>query len=369
MDTNTASTWLEIDRSIIRENTRILCRHAGVLVMAVTKGNAYGHGAGEVARAAVEGGAQWVGVARLEEARVVREAGVTVPILVLGFVHPLRAAEIHELQATVPAFDLDMATALSDQAVKIGCKIPVHVKVDSGMRRLGTFAETGKDFFLELMKLPGLQITGLFTHFPILDEVRHPTTYIQLARFKKLVAELDEAGINRGLVHGITSAGLLYLPEARFDMVRTGIAVVGLQSTADMPQFDGIRPAMAWKTQIISIKTIPAGEGVGYNHRYFTKAAERIGVIAAGYGDGVRRRLGNFVLVGGKRVNVVGGMCMDQCMVNLDEVPDARVGDEVVLIGRQGDAVITAEEIAANWNTTNYEVVTGIRGRVQRYYI
>ncbi len=369
MDIRTASTWLEVDRSIIRENTRILCEKAGVPVMAVVKGNGYGHGIAEVAKAALEGGATWLGVARLEEAQAIRQAGIGSPILVLSFVHPERASEAIDCKATLTAYDLSLAKELSDQAEKAGSRIPVHVKIDTGMRRLGVFSEKGMPFFKELLKLPGLEITGMFTHLPRIDEVNHPTTYIQISRFNKLIAELKEAGINPGLIHASASAGILYLPEARYDMVRSGIAIIGLQSTEDMPQFEGIEPAMTWKTRIISIKTIPAGEGIGYNHRYITQKDERIGVIAVGYGDGMRRRLGNFALVGGKRVNMVGGMCMDQCMVNLDAIPDAKVGDEAVLIGRQGDSVITAEDIAANWNTTNYEVVNGIQARVPRFYI
>jgi alanine racemase len=336
--------------------------------MAIVKGNAYGHGIVEVSRAAVEGGVSWLGVARLEEAVVIRDGGVKAPILVLGYVHPERAKEAADYDATLTVYDPALAKQLSDEAVKIGAVIPVHVKIDTGMRRLGVFSENGLEFFRFLNTLPGIKVTGMFTHFPRIDEVKHPTTYIQLERFNTLIRQLRENGLETGIIHASTSAGQLYMPEARFDMVRSGITIVGLMSTEDVPQFEGIKPALTWKARVISIKTIPAGEGVGYNHRYFTQKDERIGVIAVGYADGMRRKLGNFAIVGGKRVNMVGGMCMDQCMVNLDEVPDAKVGDEVVLIGTQGSETITAEEIARAWNTTNYEVVNSLHARVPRFY-
>jgi alanine racemase len=369
MNIHTASTWVEIDLDTIRSNTRIMCRNAGVPIMAIVKGNAYGHGFVEVSRAAMDGGASCLGVARLEEAQVIRDGGIDAPILVLGFVHPERANEVVECAATLTVYDAQLARQLSDEALKIGAVIPVHAKIDTGMRRLGVFSENGVDFLRLLHSLPGLKVTGMFTHFPRIDEVKHPTTYTQLERFKTLIQKLRKAGIETGIIHASTSAGLLYMPEARFDMVRSGITIYGLMSTEDVPQFDGIRPALSWKARIVSIKTVPAGEGVGYNHRYFTQKDERIGVIAVGYGDGMRRKLGNFALIGGKRVNMVGGMCMDQCMVNLDSVPDAIVGDEAVLIGTQGSEKITAEDIAHAWNTTNYEVVNSLHARVPRFYL
>jgi alanine racemase len=368
MNIHTASTWVEVNLETIRSNTRIMRASAGVPIMAIVKGNGYGHGIAEISRAAVEGGAAWLGVARLEEAQAARMGDVDVPILVLGYVHPERAREAVDCAATLTVYDINLARQLSEQAQKIGAVIPVHVKIDTGMRRLGVFAENGVEFFQQLNRLPGLKVTGMFTHFPRIDEVKHPTTYIQLERFTTLIGKLRSLGIDTGIIHASTSAGMLYMPEARFDMVRSGIAIVGLMSTEDVPQFEGIKPALEWKARIISIKTIPAGEGVGYNHRYFTQKDERIGVIAVGYGDGMRRKLGNFALIGGKRVNMVGGMCMDQCMVNLDEVPDAKIGDEAVLIGTQGSETITAEDIAKAWNTTNYEVVNSLHARVPRFY-
>jgi alanine racemase len=368
MDSSTASTWLEIDLDAIRSNVATLRKIAGVPIMAVVKGNGYGHGIVEATRAAMEGGAAWLAVARLEEAQMIRSAGFESPILVMGFTHPKRAAEAAETNATLTAYDPKMAKELSIEACNAGVVIPVHVKIDTGMRRLGVFSENGVEFIQMLRTLPGIDISGMYTHLPRIDEVDHPTTTVQANRYKKLISQLEALNIRPALIHGSSSAGILNKVDVRFDMLRSGIAIYGQQASDDVRLGEDFKVALTWKARVISIKIIPAGEGVGYNHRYFTQKDERIGVIGAGYGDGLRRRQGNFVLVGGKRLNVVGGMCMDQCMVNLDEVPDVKVGDEAVIIGSQGSETITPEEIGKAWNTTNYEVICGIHARVPRFY-
>ena len=369
MISSNASTWLEIDLSAIRSNVALLGKIAAVPIMAVVKGNGYGHGIAEASKAAVEGGAAWLAVARLEEAQQVRAAGVTAPILILGYVHPERAAEAADCAVTLTVYDPELSRELSIQACKAGVILPVHAKIDAGMRRLGVFSENGVEFIKTLQTFPGLRITGMFTHLPRIDEINHPTTTLQVNRFKKLIAELEEEGIRPEWVHASSSAGILNSIDVRLDMLRSGIAVYGQQASDDARLMDGFKPALTWKTRLISIKTLPAGEGVGYNHRYFTQKDERIGVIGVGYADGMRRKQGNFALVGGKRVNMVGGMCMDMCMINLDDLPTAKVGDEVVLIGKQGSETIAPEDIGKAWNTTNYEVICGIHARVPRFYL
>jgi len=368
MNLANASTWLEIDLAAIRSNVGLLGKIASVPIMAVVKGNGYGHGIAEAAKATVDGGAVWLAVARLEEAQQVRAAGVIAPILILGYVHPERAAEAADCAVTLAVYDSELSKELSKQACKAGVNLPVHVKIDVGMRRLGVFSENGVEFIKMLQSFPGLKITGLFTHLPRIDEINHLTTTLQVNRFRKLIAELEAEGIRPEWVHASSSAGILNSIDVRFDMLRAGITVYGQQASDDVRLMDGFKPALTWKARLISIKTIPAGEGVGYNHRYFTQKDERIGVIGAGYGDGLRRKQGNIALIGGKRVNMVGGMCMDMCMINLDDVPTAKVGDEVVLIGTQGSETIAPEDIAKAWNTTNYEVICGIHARVPRFY-
>jgi alanine racemase len=369
MDINTASTWLEIDLSAIRDNVGLLRRLVGTPIMGIVKGNGYGHGIVAASRAALEGGASCLGMARLEEAQVIHDAGINCPMLVMTDVHTGRAAEAAAAGATLTAHHPDQARALSEQACRSGVRVPVHAKINTGMNRLGVMAEEGVDFIRLLYSLPGLELTGMFTHFSTGDEYRHPSTAQQLQRFLTLLTGLEAAHLRPQTVHASASAAMLYWPEARFNLCRAGIAMYGLQPSDETPlPSSGFRPALTWKTRLVSIRTLPAGQGIGYNHRYITSAEERIGVIAAGYGDGLRRKVQHIALINGQLVKVVGGMCMDQCMVNLDALPSARVGDEVVLIGKQGENEISAEMLANNWGTTNYEVVCNLTARVPRFY-
>ena len=368
MDTTTASTWVEVDLAAIRSNVRALTRLTSAKVMAIVKGNAYGHGLVPVGQATLEGGAAWLGVARLEEAQQLRAGGVRSPIMAMTYTHPSRAGEAAADQITLAAYDPDLARQLSAQAHALGVTVAVHAKVDTGMSRLGVMAEDGVEFLRLLRSLPGLEVTGLFTHFARGDDKDHPANFKQLERFQALISALEAANLRPPTVHCCATAAALFMPQAHFDMVRPGIAIYGLQCSDDARLPGDFRPALTWKARLVSVKTLPAGQGVGYHYRYTTQSEERVGVIAAGYGDGFRRRTGNFALLGGKRVNVLGGMCADQCIISLQELPEARVGDEAVLIGRQGQAEIPAEEVAKAWNTTNYEVVCGITARVPRFY-
>ena len=192
---------------------------------------------------------------------------------------------------------------------------------------------------------------------------------MQLQHFLVILEKMRAAGINPPLIHASNSAGTLAFPDARFNLVRVGIALYGLPPSDQVSLPEGIRPALSWKTRLISIKTLPAGHGVSYGFNYFTKKDERIGVIAVGYADGLRRRPGNKMLVRGMRANVVGNVCMDQCMLQLDAITDAKIGDEVIIIGCQGSDEITATEIAKDWDTINYEVICGLASRMPRIYL
>ena len=368
MPSGSLSTWLEIDLSAIKNNIHQIQALTHRPVMPVIKANGYGHGIVEVGRAAAAVGAAWLGVARLEEAVILREAGIDLPILVLGFCSPEGVPEALFHRVSLAVHDPLTGMAFAAQAEAVGKTLSVHAKIDSGMGRLGVFSENGLEFMRALKDCPRLHVEGLFTHLARADEPGVETTAWQLDRFARLVREVEAAGLRPGLVHAANSAGSLYFPGSYFDLVRPGIAIYGLQPSAEAPLTQGFRPAMSWKAQLVSIKDLPAGHGVGYNYRYITSGPERIGVIPVGYADGFRRCLGNFALVGGKRVNVVGGVCMDQCMLRLDEVPSARIGDEVVLMGAQGEMAIRAEEIGQAWGTINYEVVCGLAVRVPRVY-
>lgn len=369
MDHADLTTWLEIDLSVIRKNIRLLQEIAGVPVMAVVKANAYGHGLIEASRAAVQAGVQWLGVARIDEALELHRAGIRAHPIVLGYTPPERAGEAAQAGMRLAVYDSRVAQAYAAQAKAVGKPLYVHAKFDTGMGRLGASPEEGVEWMRWLHTLEGLQVEGVFTHLAEADDPQKPTTHWQLDRFDALLSGLEAAGLRPAWVHAANSAGALYFPRARYNLVRTGIAIYGLNPSAHAPLPEGFRPALTWKTRLTSVKIFPPNHGISYNYRYRTKSDERIGVCAVGYADGFRRQMGNMVLVRGRRVPVVGSVCMDQCMVNLDQVPEAQMGDEVVLIGQQGNDEITAEERAREWGTIHYEVVCGLANRLPRIYV
>ena len=368
MPSNGQTNWIEVDLGAIRHNVRRLQEISAVQVMAVVKANGYGHGLVEAGQAAVEGGATWLGVARVDEALSLARSGTPARIMVLGYTEPARVGEAAMHGVRLAVYDRQVAQAYSVCASQAGQVLHVHAKFDSGMGRLGHSLLDGVEFMRWLSEQHALRVEGVFTHLAVADEPENPATLQQLSKFDALLAGLNGAGLRPAMVHAANSAGTLYFPGARYDLVRPGISIYGLQPSDLAPLPEDFRPALSWKARLASVKTLPPGHGIGYNFRYYTSRDERIGVAAVGYADGFRRRLGNFALVRGKRVPVVGGVCMDQCMLQLDAVPDARIGDEVVLIGKQGESCIMAEEIGREWGTINYEVVCGLLARVPRIY-
>jgi alanine racemase len=369
MDKNELTTWLEIDLGIIQSNLRRLQALSHTPVMAVLKANAYGHGLVEVGKAVEKAGAAWCGVARLEEALALRKAGIQCRLFVLGFVQPAAIPSAARENIAVTIYDRDTALAYSMQIKNPALKLCVHAKFDTGMSRLGVFPEKGVEFVQWLHTLPGLEIEGAFTHFAKADDPLSPATDLQMKRFDDLIQSLQSIGLRPPIVHASNSAGTVYFPKAKFDLVRPGIALYGLSPSKQAPVPPDLKPALSWKSRLISVKILPAGSGVGYSHRYVTQKEERVGVIAIGYADGFRRVQGNKVLIQGKHAPIIGNVCMDQSMVQLDEIPEARIGDEVVLIGKQGENQITADDLADNWGTINYEVVTSLAKRVTRFYV
>ena len=363
------STWLEIDTAAIQNNIHQIQTITQRPVMAVVKANGYGHGMVEAARAAAAAGAAWCAVARIDEALALRQAGIRLPILVMGFCPPERAAEAAHQHIRLSVYDLTLARQMAEQVAPTGSRLRLHVKVDTGMGRLGVMPAGALDLVSWLAGQEALEVEGIFTHFARADEPAQPETDAQIDTFIEVLHSLSSTGLRPPLVHAANSAASLYFPRAYFDMVRPGIAIYGLHPSPDAPLPPSFRPALSWKARLASVKMLPAGQGIGYGHRYVTAGEERIGVLPVGYADGLRRQVGvNAVLVNGRKVPVVGGVCMDQCMLQLDEVPAAQPGDEVVLIGSQGEAARTAEEIAQSWGTVNYDVVCGLAARVPRFY-
>ncbi len=362
-------TWVEVDLEAIAHNVRRVVEMVGpqVAVLAVLKADGYGHGAVRVARTALNNGARYLGVASINEGAALRQAGIPAPILVLGFTPAWQARELvlNDLSATV--FNLDVARALSRAARELDRRVRVHVKVDTGMGRLGLLPDDVVPFVLDLAALPGLELEGIFTHFSVADSNSEYTRW-QLERFRQVLAALANAGIEFPLVHAANSAAILTLPESYFSMVRLGIAMYGLHPSPQVPCPPDFCPALTFKTQVAQVKTLPPGSFVSYGNTYRTEGWQRIAVLPVGYADGFRRapRHWGEVLVRGRRAPIIGRVCMDQTMIDVTAIPDVRQGDEVVLIGQQGSERITAEEVAERLGTINYEVVSEILARVPR---
>jgi alanine racemase len=366
-------TWLEIDLSAIGHNTQMFKHIIGpdVRVLVSLKADAYGHGALRVARTVVRNGAEWLGVATVSEAAPLRQAGVDAPILVFGYIAPWQAREAVRMNLRATVFTPELARALSQAATDLGGQMRVHIKVDTGMARLGIRAEDieGVIRFCEATQaLPGLSVEGVFTHFATADSADQSYALRQWERFERVLAALDARGLRPPIVHAANSAAALTLPQARYDMVRPGIAIYGLAPSDETPLPEGFRPALAFKTQVAQVKEIPPGEGISYGATYITTAPTRIAVLPVGYADGFRRAPSNWgeVLVRGQRAPLLGRVCMDQCMIDVTNIPGVRQGDEVVLIGRQGDDELTADEVARKLGTIAYEVTAELLARVPR---
>ncbi len=362
------SSWAEVDLGAIEGNVRVLGQISCVPVMAVVKANAYGHGTVPVARAALRGGASWLGVARLDEALELRQAGIYSPVLILGYTPPARYDEAIANQISLTVWEPAHLEAATAAAARLGQPARLHLKVDTGMSRLGVQPEDAFDLARRLAGMPGVLFEGVFTHFARSDEADLSPTAEQERIFTEIVHALEAARLRPPKVHAANSAAALVRPSAAYDLVRGGIAIYGLHPSPECPLPPGFRPALSWKTVISHVKTLPPGRGVSYGHEYVTRTYERVGTAPVGYADGFRRKKKHTVLVAGQRVKVVSRVCMDQIMLLLNRVPQVRIGDEVVIIGSQGEERITAEEVARRWGTNNYEVVCGIGARVPRVY-
>lgn len=365
-------TWAEVDLDAIAHNVQTLRRAAGVPVMAVVKADAYGHGAVPVARAALAAGAEWLAVARVEEGLALRAAGIRAPVLVLGWAPPEAAAAAvrHDLRLTV--FDDHTRAAVAAAARQEGAIARVHVKVDTGMGRLGLPGwdpERAAATALLAAADPHLQVEGIYTHFARADEPDPEPTRQQLARFRQVLDRLSRRGLRPPLVHAANSAAALRFPEARYDLVRPGIALYGLDPYPDGARAHGLRPALRWVARVEQVRRLPPGWGVSYGHTYVAGEATTVAVLAAGYADGYPRALSNrgHVLVRGRPARVLGRVCMDHVIVGPVD-PDLRPGEEAVLIGAQGGEVVRAEDLAAWAGTIPYEVVSRIGPRVPRRY-
>lgn len=369
-------TWLEIDHGALADNTRLLAaRAAPAGLMAVVKADAYGHGAVQVARTVRLHGVSRLGVACLPEGAALRAAGVDLPILVLGYTPAWQAREAVARDLAVTVFDPHTARAFAEAGVALARRATVHVKVDTGLHRVGLVPADVPAFLEALRDLPGLEVEGLYTHFAVADE-RGPgseaATDEQIARFDALLADLEVRGLRPPIVHAANSAALLTRPESRYDLVRAGIALYGLQPSDEVRE-PALRPALSWKTQVGQVRELAPGEAVGYGLTWTAERPSRVATIPVGYADGFRRapRRWAQVLVRGRPAPLVGRVSMDLAGIDVTGIPGVRQGDEVVLIGRQAgpdgrEATITAEDVAGWLGTISYEVVSSILARVSR---
>jgi len=365
-------TWIELDLDAVAGNVERICRLAGPStdLMVVLKADAYGHGAVPIARTALLHGAKMAAVACLSEAADLRRAGIRAPVLLLGYTPAWQARDIVRLGLSATVFSLDLAEHLSRAAIAAGAPaVPVHIKVDTGMSRLGLRTDQVAELVACLKRLPGIQVEGIFTHLATADEsAENAFAATQIDRFRDVVRTLNDAGHEFRYVHAANSAALVNGLAPECNLVRVGILTYGLDPSPRTPCPDGFRPVLAFKTRVAQVKSLAAGSCVSYGCTFVTNRSSTIAVIPVGYGDGFRRAPSGWgeVLVRGRRAPVVGTVCMDMSMIDVTDVPGVREGDEVVLIGSQGEERITVDDVARRLGTINYEVVTQILPRVPR---
>lgn len=375
-----------VDLSKLAHNIRQLkSRSQARLFMAVVKADAYGHGAVETARLALKAGADRLAVVRISEARELIDTGINAPILLFGEITPDHLAFVAEHDIRITLVSLDDARLLSALAVKKGACLTAHIKVDTGMGRLGFYSQPEEiqekgcsdmnavaNEILEIKKLPGIAIEGLYTHFANADTKDLTHAEQQLDNFKALIRLLKKNGLVPQIIHAANSAATIGIPQAHFDMVRPGISLYGLMPSQEMDsQSIDLQPVMTITSRIIQIKDVPAGFRVSYGSTYVTPAPTRIATIPIGYADGYNRLLSSkgSMLVRGRRAPVRGRVCMDFTMIDVGHIESAAPGDEVVIMGCQEDECITADEIASLTHTINYEVVAALTRRMPITYI
>ncbi len=362
-----------IDLDSLRNNFFEIKRLAGphARILAVVKSDAYGHGILRVAQTLESAGVDCLGVFEAEEGLELRKAGCQVPILLMMGITPDEVSAVVDNGLTPALFHVDLAEKLSQISAAQGKVTPVHVKVDTGMTRLGVWCEDLPDFLEQIMPLAGIEVAGIFSHLAVADQPDHPFTDQQIKRLQEAVEACRRSVGFQGYVHIANSGALLGSKGLSLDMVRPGILLYGSPPAEGWAAAASFKPVMAFKSRVIQIKTVPPGTSVSYGRTYTTQEACTIATIPVGYDDGYSRLLSNKgeVLIHGQRAPVVGRVCMNLTMVDVTGLEDVAVGDEVVLLGSQGKEQITAEEIAAKMGTISYEVYCTIGKSNRRVYI
>jgi len=378
MDSSMKRTWAEVDLQAIAANYKALraVLEPGCRMLGVIKANAYGHGDLEVASLLQALGSEYLAVATLDEAIHLRENGIRIPILILGFTPPSRTEELLRYDVTQCAADFGAATAMSDAAVRLGGRVRIHLKLDTGMGRLGFPVHHGEDptpELAELMRLPGLDTEGIFTHFAVSEYADSAYTQKQFADFVAISGKLETiTGQKFRIRHCANSGAMLNYKEMHLDMVRAGIALYGLYPGGDTPQCGvRLRPAMSLRTRIVQVRDAKADWSVSYGRTYTTDKPRRIAVLPIGYADGLHRVLSGKldVLVHGRRAPQIGRICMDMCMIDVTEIPDAAAGDVATIFGNDGPSFISVDEVAEKADTISYEMLCALSPRIPRIHL
>jgi len=361
--------WAEVNLQTLRENYLKLKAHTHSEMMPIVKANAYGHGLIPVVKTLMACGAERYAVALLEEALEIKAVFPGLAVLILGATE-LDQWDILVKEDIIPAiFQLSQAQALSEAAVKQNRTARLHIKIDTGMNRIG-FRERDFADIMKIAALPNLLIEGIFTHFATSDQRDLTFAREQLTRFQALYDRLKKAGLTIPIRHAANSAAILQFPESHFELVRPGISLYGLTPSSQISG-DGLEPVMSWKAKVSHVKSIKKGESVSYGRTFQAAYPTRVATIPVGYADGLRRALSNEgeMLVHGKRSTMIGRICMDQTMLDVTKIPGVQVGDVVTILGKDGYDQITATEMAEWIGTISYEVVCGMSNRVPRVYL
>lgn len=369
--------WAEIDLDAALFNMEAMHRNLkpGTKMTAVIKTDGYGHGALQIARKLESLDYLWgYAVATFEEAMELRDGGIRKPVLILGYVFPYCYGELSEYGIRPACFREDMLEELSSAAQKTGKKTPVHIAVDTAMSRIGVRPDdSGLSFVKKALETPGIEVEGIFTHFSKADETPEDNTRRQIREFTEFCGRIEkELGYRVPIRHCSNSAGLIRFPEANLDMVRAGITLYGLWPSGEVPKnVVPLKPILSLYSHIVYVKTVPAGTAVSYGGTFVTDRRTRLATIPVGYGDGYARGLSNKgeVLIRGKRVPICGRVCMDQFMVDVTDLPEAKEGDKVTLIGTNGGETITMEELGEVSGRFNYEFACNLGKRIPRVYI
>ena len=364
-------SWVEIDRGALRRNTRAYKNllNPRQRLCCVVKADAYGHGAVEVAKMLQQEKADYFSVARFEEAVELRNNNIHTPILCMGYISECDIEEAINRYIGITVYSYEMAKIINQKAGKLGKKASIHIKIDTGMSRLGFLTDDNNiNDILKLKELINLNIDGIYTHFATADETDKKETYLQLERYKKVIDALEKANIDIQFKHVSNTAAIIDLKELGFNMVRLGIGLYGHYPSDEVSKEVELKPAMKLKTIITNIKTVAPGTKVSYGYTYEFKEASTLATLAIGYADGFDRTQNNpKVMINGVLCDVVGRICMDQCMVKIPEGLNVNIEDEVLIMG--AEVGVTAEDLASRRGTINYEVLCSVSRRVTRDYI